>query len=58
MCYVNGSEASIVGVFRPKTAEGLALLCGCSVADLPDVLQYWTQAHLYAGNSILDRIDP
>ena len=57
-CYVNGTKASIVGVFHPKTAEALAILCGCDVSDLPDVLQHWTQASLYEGNPILQRIDP
>lgn len=57
-CYVNGTKASIVGVFHPKTAQALAILCGCDVSDLPDVLQHWTKADLYEGNPILDRIDP
>ena len=48
----------MVGIFRPKTAEALAILCGCDVSALPDVLQHWTQADLYEGNPILDRIDP
>ena len=57
-CCVNGTSASMVGIFRPKTAEALAILCGCDVSALPDVLQHWTQADLYEGNPILDRIDP
>ena len=58
MCYLNGTKASYWVVFYPATAEELAVLAGCSVAELPEVLRHWHLFETYAGNSILDRIDP
>lgn len=57
-CVVNDTKASQFVVFSPANAHELALLAGCEVADLPDVLQHWSLARPYRGNSILDRIDP
>ncbi|ALS09964.1 hypothetical protein ABE82_26490 (plasmid) [Paenibacillus peoriae] len=57
-CIVNESKASIMALFRPYTPQALAILCGCDVSELPDILQHWTRLDHYHGNSILDRIDP
>lgn len=58
MCYLNGTTASYWVVFYPAAAEELAVLAGCSLADLPEVLRHWNLFEPYAGNSILDRVDP
>lgn len=57
-CAVTGARASYVGLIRPSTPEELAVICGCEVKDLPDVLQHWTLHDDYIGNHILNRIDP
>lgn len=45
---------------RPKGAESLAILTGCTVDELPWQLQQWTyqKEPQYTGNSILERCDP
>lgn len=58
LCFLNGTRASYYVIFAPATAEELALLAGCTVDALPDVLQQWTLVRPYEGNSILDRVDP
>lgn len=57
-CVINDSRASYYVVFYPTCPEELALLAGCTVAELPDVLQHWTISRPYRGNAILNRIDP
>lgn len=57
-CAVNEAKASTSTVFFPSNSREVAVLCGCEVEDLPDVLQHWTKIEPYRGNSILDRIDP
>ncbi|PLS19500.1 hypothetical protein CVD28_03530 [Bacillus sp. M6-12] len=57
-CYVTGGKPIIVASFKPTTAEALALLCGCEVKELPDILQHWNKADLYSGNQILSNVDP
>lgn len=58
LCYLNGTKASYWALFYPGNPEELALLAGCSISDLPDVLQHWNQLRSYTGNSILSRVDP
>lgn len=57
-CFYTGKRCSYVGKFSPTTSQALALLCGCHVPELPEVLQDWGREGRYCGNSILDRIDP
>jgi hypothetical protein len=57
-CVLDDTRASMEFVFYPTTPEHLAILAGCKVSDLPDVLQNWNQMDPYRGNCILDRIDP
>jgi len=57
-CAVNGAKASTSTIFFPSNSREIAVLCGCEVKDLPDVLQTWVKVDPYRGNSILDRIDP
>lgn len=58
LCALTGAAASYRIKFTPTTAAQLAFLCGVEVHDLPDVLQHWSLGRPYAGNHILDRIDP
>jgi hypothetical protein len=57
-CAVTDAKATYEVVFYPSNAEELAVLAGVAVDELPDVLQHWSLAKDYIGNSILDRIDP
>ena len=58
LCYLNGTKASYWALFYPASEQELALLAGCEVAELPDVLQHWRLLNVYTGNCILDRVDP
>lgn len=40
-CYLNRTASSIVGVFRPQTAQQVALLCNVEIADLPPEIRQW-----------------
>ena len=58
LCHLNGTVASYwVGIY-PANPPELALVAGCSVDELPDVLQHWNLLETYTGNQILQRIDP
>lgn len=58
-CAFTGKPAGVVVKVSPKNAEELALLCGVSVKDLPEELQFFDKkSHPYFGNSLLDNIDP
>ncbi len=57
-CFANGTKSSYWAAFYPGNPQELALIAGCEVGDLPDVLQHWTLLKPYTGNQILDRIDP
>ncbi len=58
LCLMNGTAASYwVGIYPANAAE-LALVAGCAVTELPDVLQHWNLLRTYTGNHILSRIDP
>jgi len=58
-CATTGAAAvSYRARFRPRDAEDLALLAGCSIPDLPDVLQHWNPHKDFAGNHLLTRLDP
>lgn len=58
VCAVTGAGATWRAIFSPRTAGGMALLAGCKVEELPDVLQHWLRERPYVGNSILRRLDP
>lgn len=58
LCALNETIATYQVQIYPTNATELALLAGCNVEDLPDVLQHWTSTEGYYGNNILDRIDP
>lgn len=58
LCCINETKAIWLARFHPETAEGLALLAGCEMTDLPDVLQHWTSEDIRIGNNIIDRLDP
>jgi hypothetical protein len=57
-CNVTGAGASYLVGFTPVNARELALLAGCEVHELPDVLQHWTIREHRSGNQNIDRIDP
>jgi len=57
-CMVNDSQASFLATFIPHSADALAVICGCEVSDLPDILQHWTDIEQYSGNNLLSRLDP
>jgi hypothetical protein len=57
-CLVTGSACSLQVYFQPQNPAQLAELAGCTVADLPDVLQNWAPNRDFRGNHMLDRIDP
>ncbi|MFF0828816.1 hypothetical protein ACFYU8_18675 [Brevibacillus sp. NPDC003359] len=57
-CIIKDSQASFIALFRPHTSEALSIICGCSVEELPDILQHWTNMDQYHGNEILSRLDP
>lgn len=50
--------ASTLAVFRPTTPEGIAVLAGCEVNDLPVGLRNWYEHETYHGNQILNDVDP
>ncbi|EMM3429826.1 hypothetical protein RRS04_004626 [Klebsiella aerogenes] len=58
LCYLMGSRASWFIHFRPRASYDLAVMAGCRVDELPEVLQHWSNDKDYGGNAILDRIDP
>ncbi|AXQ69413.1 hypothetical protein HOU02_gp312 [Caulobacter phage CcrBL9] len=58
LCAINETKASFMQCFHPTNADELAILAGCTVEELPDVLQHWTLADPYDGNHLLSRIDP
>lgn len=58
LCALNETIATYQVQIYPTNATELALLAGCNLEELPDVLQHWTSTEGYYGNNILDRIDP
>ncbi|MFK4705550.1 hypothetical protein ABIC83_002389 [Roseateles asaccharophilus] len=58
LCVFNDTAPAFHLVFTPAVATDIALLAGCAVDELPDVLRHWSMLVPYVGNSILDRIDP
>lgn len=58
LCNITGAKASYLVGFTPANAKELAIVAGCEVSELPDVLQHWDIRHTQTGNSILGRIDP
>jgi hypothetical protein len=57
-CAINGSRATLSQVFAVESAAEISLITGVPVAQLPEPLQHYEQSEPYAGNPILDRIDP
>jgi hypothetical protein len=58
LCNINGTEAAYEVLFTPVVSADLAFMAGCTVEELPDVLQNWDLKDGYHGNQILSRIDP
>lgn len=58
VCALNGVKTSWRARFKPVVADHLAALAGTTVGELPDVLRGWNVTRPYAGNHILDRVDP
>ena len=58
-CLINPNRpASVAAVFTPGGPQGMAALCGISVADLPWPFVHWSREEPYTGNHILDDVDP
>ena len=57
-CLLTGAKPSLRAQFRPRCAKHLAILAGCVVDALPDVLQHWLREPDYHGNHLLNRLDP
>lgn len=57
-CNVTDAQASYLYGFTPANAKELAVIAGCEVNDLPDVLQNWDIRRTQTANQILDRMDP
>lgn len=57
-CVVTGAASSYRVLFQPQTSADLAELAGCTVSELPDVLQHWSPGRDHQGNHLLNRIDP
>lgn len=53
-----GAPAVVFAAISPQSSEGLAVLLGVEVADLPWPLQHWMLSEPYTGNHILTRLDP
>jgi len=57
-CVLTDAVSTYRAMFVPRTAQDLALLCGCEIDGLPDVLQHWSKNKDYVGNHLLNRLDP
>lgn len=57
-CVLTEAVSTYRAMFMPRTAQDLALLCGCEIDGLPDVLQHWSKEKDYVGNHLLNRLDP
>lgn len=57
-CNVTGAQATYLVGFTPTNARELAVVAGCEVSELPDVLQNWDLRRPSIANAILDRVDP
>lgn len=57
-CNITGAKPSYIVGFTPATSAEIAVIAGCTVTDLPDVLQNFSLRKTRTGNQILDRIDP
>lgn len=58
LCFYDQTKPSAHVVFTPTNAAELAWLLGMEIAELPDVLQPFTQMRAGGGNHLLNRIDP
>lgn len=58
-CFLTSSNTAIVGTFKVDNPETIALLCGCTIEELPFGLQVWNPySDLCYGNPNLDCLDP
>lgn len=58
VCNLTGTVATYLVLVTPLNASDLAFMAGCTVEELPDVLQHWDLAESYTGNSNISRVDP
>ena len=58
LCYFQPKAAHELAYISPECPEAIAIMAGCRVDELPVYLQNWFPHEVYAGNSILDDIDP
>lgn len=57
-CAVTGNKASYAFVFCPANAVEIAVVAGCDVKDLPDILRHYNLETVHQGNQNLERVDP
>lgn len=60
-CFINeGVRSSLTFFAKPEKVQDIADLAGCTIEELPELLQHWHSRNdsAYVGNSILNRIDP
>lgn len=57
-CIFTGKPVQAVIKVFPKTVDDLAFVCGCPVSELPVELQHFGVEGRYAGNPILQDVDP
>lgn len=57
-CAFSNKAASIVLQIKPQNANDLALICGITKNDLPELIRNYEKRDRYYGNNILNNIDP
>ena len=57
-CAITGDAPGVVLYVRPSTIHALCQICGCSISELPELIQHWDKSSHYYGNPILNNIDP
>lgn len=58
-CYINNKSPIVIASIKLDGPEAIADICGCSVDDLPELLQHYSPIReLSYGNYIIDNLDP
>ncbi|MGN0512723.1 MAG: hypothetical protein ACI4GD_00495 [Lachnospiraceae bacterium] len=57
-CAFTGKAPGVVIKIIPTNIQEVAMVCGCTVQDLPKQIQHWKERDRYVGNPILQNIDP
>ncbi|MCI5509307.1 MAG: hypothetical protein MR436_02460 [Eubacterium sp.] len=57
-CAFTGKAPGVVIKIMPANIQEVAMVCGCTVQELPEQIQHWKESDRYVGNPILQNIDP